>query len=71
MKLIIRPNEKHSMYHIKKLISSLIERNEYDIYNKGGSSFGVRSLDVDGQDFIKTIVVKKCEQYGLEYEIID
>tara|TARA_R100000742_G_C4272850_1_gene92190 strand:+ start:261 stop:476 length:216 start_codon:yes stop_codon:yes gene_type:complete len=71
MKMIIKPNDKHSLYNIKKVITSAIERSGFNIVSKGGCSFGIMELDKDGQIFVRTIVSKKCEQYGLEYEIND
>jgi hypothetical protein len=71
MKMLIRSNDKHSLYNIKRLITSVIQRNGYDIVSKGGGSFGIMQLDKEGQRIIRTIVTKKCEQYGLEYEIDD
>lgn len=71
MKLLIKPNDRHSLYNIETVITSAIERSGFNVVSKGNSTFGVMQLDIDGQSFVKTIVTKKCEQYGLEYEIND
>ena len=60
------------MAKIEKIITSVVARKGYSIYaKKDMSSYGVNSLKQIDQDVLKTLIIKKCEQYGLEYEIIN
>jgi len=59
------------MRKIEKIITSVIGRKGYSVYiKKQNNSYGVSSLKQIDQDILKNLITKKCEQYGLEYEII-
>jgi hypothetical protein len=59
------------MEKIEKLFSSAIGRKGYSVSNKGNNAYKVEKLEQLDQDILKILIIGKCDQYGLEYEIVD
>ena len=71
MKILIKPNDKYPMDKVVRIFANAIERKGYSVYNdEKKKSYGVMNIDQNDQDKLKTMVIKKCDHYGLKYEII-
>jgi len=74
MNIYIHPNDRYPIHEVKRIFTSAVARKGYNIMTivgRNNESYKVQGLKQLDQDLLKTLVIKECEHYGLDYEITD